>query len=555
MNSYRFTSRALLSAALLLAVFSLTACDLSGQRPTATPTPPPAAAAPYFTCSQFFDADLPPGAAGDHYLTGQAILTGPAEGIAKLFAALGAADEGFHIVQNCTLRYSSPDQSEKLDWQASNSGKRGATPVTSFPPDTRALSLSLLAWPQDKDTEQVISKINGLGQKFGVYADPNYLTGPLADPASPCRVVDDPFEVGGSPFEVGGSPFEVGGSSSGGMGAEAAPEIFWKQWAFRQIGLAADGSGRGNASGKGVVIGVFDTSPYQPGAAASIHDSQLDLDLTLAFPEMLNETTLDNTVAVSMPVNVADHGLFAAGLVRAVAPASDIHLVRVLNDYGCGDLWTLNQAVNQFVGEQLAQSQSDRRPMIISLSLGVHQPKKVTDAGWPAEIVSLDETLRHANDHGALVVAASGNDSYDSTEPLPMHWPADFTYVLGVSGSNTDGNRACYANAGDVTAPGADGISLTESLCMPRAHECTPADADCGLGVISLATQSKTGYRFWVGTSFAAPLVSGQAALLLGNGLDNTQAATCIQRSAAPLSSGGPSIVNIPASLDCNAGE
>lgn len=553
MRINRFLSRWVLLATLLATVFSLTACDLSGQRPTTTPTPAVGGNIPYFACSEVSSADalLKGSAAGEHYLVGQAILTGPAGGVVKLFEALGGSDAGFRIVQNCTLRYTAPNPDKQALPQIKSSSTRAKMQQAEFPADTRAVSFSLLTWPEGKTTEDVINRINKLGQEFGVYADPNYLTGPLADPASPCRVMDDPFEVGGSPFEVGGSPFEVGGSSTGGLGADANPGIFWQQWAFRQIGLNADGSGRGDAAGKGVVIGVFDTSPYRPGDTASIHDGQLDMDLTLSFPEMLNEPTLDNTVAVSMPVNVADHGLFAAGLVRAVAPAGDINLVRVLNDYGCGDLWTLNQAVNRFVNEQLTAAGGDNRPMVISLSLGVHQPRAVVDAGWPAEIVSLDETLRSATSHGALVVAASGNDSYDSASALAMQLPADFDYVLGVSGSSDAGERACYANAGDVTAPGADGVTPAESLCLPRAHECAADDSDCGLGVVGLATQSATGYRFWVGTSFAAPLVSGQAALLLGNGLNNIQTAACIRNSAAPLARNGPAIVNLPSSLDC----
>jgi subtilisin family serine protease len=64
--------------------------------------------------------------------------------------------------------------------------------------------------------------------------------------------------------------------------------------------------------------------------------------------------------------------------------------------------------------------------------------------------------------------------------------------------------------------------------------------------VVSLATQPAPGYRFWVGTSFAAPLVSGQAALLLSNGLPGPDVKPCILASAAD--SAGVRIIDIAAS-------
>jgi hypothetical protein len=75
--------------------------------------------------------------------------------------------------------------------------------------------------------------------------------------------------------EVGGSPFAVGGSSTGGLGADADPAIFWKQWAFDQINLGPDGDGRGDWTGKGVTVAVFDTSPYSPGDTAMTRDANV----------------------------------------------------------------------------------------------------------------------------------------------------------------------------------------------------------------------------------------------------------------------------------------
>jgi subtilisin family serine protease len=482
---------------------------------------------------------------GAHYILNQVIITGPASGIEEVVQRLNATDAGLRQVQTCELGHLLPEQPAIEDW-SDFSGSRGPAAHIDFPPAVRAeLTTSLYSLPLGRSIEKLIVEINRAGRDNWVFADPNYLTGPLdANPVSPCAVEQDPFEVGGSPFEVGGS-------STGGQGAEANPAVFWKQWAFRQIGLQADGSGRGRLTGDGVRVAVFDTSPF----AAGLDPAQLPepIDLTLAFPEMANELTPAPTPSASgtmtNPITVADHGLFSAGLVYAVAPQSQIHLVRVLNDYGCGDLWTLNNAINQWAARHTERERLDK--VVLNLSLGVHQPRDFAKENLPVGIVSLDEALLNAHGRGAVIVAASGNDSYASEEsdkPRPMQLPADWEYVIGVAASNPTSDFACYSNQGDVLAPGADGGPWEEEACRPIAHTCLSDEADCSFGVVSLATQPHIGYRFWVGTSFAAPLVSGQAALLLSDGLAPTQVPTCIQGTMND--DGSQRVVNVAASVN-----
>jgi hypothetical protein len=497
-----------------------------------------------FICEPI-DRKAADGVAGAHYILNQVIITGPTGGAQEVIKQLGGRDAGFAPIQTCRLRHFLPELTKVKPWSAS-SGSRGRSESVEFSPEARAdLTMSLYSTPQERSTEEAIEQINQLGREFQVFADPNYLTGPLdANPVSPCAVKQDPFEVGGSPFEVGGS-------SAGGLGADADPTIFWKQWAFDQIGLGPDGSGRGGWTGEGVTVAVFDTSPYSPGDRAMIRDANVDLNLALVFPPLANalEPVAVPTAAGSttLPVKVADHGLFAAGLVHAVAPQSQIHLVRVLNDYGCGDLWTLNRAVNDFVAQWTDPKTQRLDNVVLNFSLGVHQPRDLDKLGWPAEIVSLDETLLNAYGRGAVLVAASGNDSYASPAPRPMQLPADWNYVIGVAASSQNPGHACYSNLGDVAASGADGRLSASAACEPRAHQCDPVDAGCPLGLVSLATQSKTGYRFWVGTSFAAPLVSGQAALLLSSALASPDVQRCIMATA--IDHGALSVANVASSV------
>lgn len=545
-------------AALLAALALLASCR---PAPAPTPRPTPTATLPAepatFECTEVKLDGAGGGVAAAHYILNQMIITGPAGAVEDVIDTLGGKDAGFAPIQTCVMRHTLPEQ-PKVDPWSDASGSRGRAEAIEFPPDVRGkLTTSLYSIPADRSTEEVIQEINEKGRELFVFADPNYLTGPLdANPVSPCAIKPPsevggaPFEVGGSPFEVGGSPFEVGGSSTGGLGADAEPGAFWQQWAFEQIGLYGDGSGRGEWNGKGVTVAVFDTSPFRSDqSVASISDQNGSLDLALSFTAPVNalppNPAPDASGAATSPVNVADHGLFAAGLVHAVAPASQIHLIRVLNEYGCGDLWTLNKAINTFVAQQARRGGLDNA--VLNLSLGVHQPRDHAKAGWPPQIVSLHEALLNAAGRGAVIVAASGNDSYASLDARPMQLPADWPYVVGVAASNQTPARACYSNKGDVAAPGADGRLSDKDACQPRANECAADDATCPLGLISLATQSRTGYRFWVGTSFAAPLVSGQAALLLSSGLPSAAVPRCIRSTA--VDHAGFSVVNVEASV------
>jgi subtilisin family serine protease len=209
--------------------------------------------------------------------------------------------------------------------------------------------------------------------------------------------------------------------------------------------------------------------------------------------------------------NISSHGLFVAGLAYAVAPDSDLSLIRVLEEDGCGTLYHIVEGIDAFMDESRAKKQ-DLHSTVINLSFGLHRPSPELNFALPSNIGTLERVLQGAISEGVTIVAAAGNDSYEGP-PNPvreMELPAGYEYVIGVAASSIDRGRGCFSNKGDIAAPGGNGVQSGTDPCAIPA--CSDDPEPC---LISLVYGPPAGYAYWVGTSFAAPLVSGQRALLL----------------------------------------
>ena len=159
-----------------------------------------------------------------------------------------------------------------------------------------------------------------------------------------------------------------------------------------------------------------------------------------------------------------------------------------------------------------------------------------------------------ATDHGAIIVAAAGNESPQHAAQIPALWPR----VIGVGASNLPlpgelPSHSCYSNRGDVYAPGGDG----DQACTPQLSQCAIQPiSECGYGLISLVTsQTSAGgaasgratpyeYAHWVGTSFSTPLVSGLVAYYLEDGTNPHNMASFLD--TARQVGGQPGVVTIP---------
>jgi hypothetical protein len=234
-----------------------------------------------------------------------------------------------------------------------------------------------------------------------------------------------------------------------------------------------------------------------------------------------------------------DHGLFVAGIIRDIAPRARIRLVRILNDYGCCDLYNLFAALTDL--EQELVSGAIRR-LVINLSLGIMPDIRrlpyiwFENRMWPSSqlggitrlLAQLEEGLRllfeslHA--HGALVVAAAGNDSTNAQkqgkQPRPPRAPARYSTTMSVTALNSQHEAAQYANAACI-APldagiatfGGDNYGFMDSNGLPDAVR----------GVYIAPTfpggeNNESGWADWSGTSFATPVISALGAHLLSQG-------------------------------------
>ncbi|GGX29551.1 S8 family serine peptidase [Streptomyces chryseus] len=120
------------------------------------------------------------------------------------------------------------------------------------------------------------------------------------------------------------------------------------------------------------------------------------------------------------------------------------------------------------------------------------------------------EAIDYAQQHGALVVAAMGNEGEE--EDNETMYPAGYPRVIAVGATDQHNNRATFSSYGSHMI-----------VCAP--------------GVQIRSTWLGGGYETLSGTSFAAPHVSGVAALLFSaaQGLTCDQASEIIRKSSIRL--------------------
>lgn len=247
-----------------------------------------------------------------------------------------------------------------------------------------------------------------------------------------------------------------------------------------------------------------------------------------------------------------DHGIFVSGVLRDIVPRARIRLIRILNDFGGGDLYNLFAALTDL--EQELVSGTIRR-LVINLSLVVMPDMKRMPYLWfddkrqwsSTQLAGVVRVLTHIEEgvrllfeslsaHGALIVAAAGNDSTQSNKQgqhlRPPRAPARYEGVLSVTSVNSRFHPSRFANIAKqppfdtgVATFGGDAYGSTDGHGLPDAVR----------GIYLSPTfpggeQNTSGWADWTGTSFATPIISGLGAHLMAQ---NWSAANTLNRIVA----------------------
>jgi len=255
------------------------------------------------------------------------------------------------------------------------------------------------------------------------------------------------------------------------------------QWALKKI--RANSAWDEGATGKGIVIAVMDTG--------------VDLD----HPDLLDPDRSKNNLVQgydaftrsSLPGAAQDdngHGTSVAGVIAAlnnskgivgIAYEAKIMPVKVMDKNGGGE--------DSIIADGIIWA-ADHGARIINLSIGSDPKTKI----W-------DDALQYAAGKGCLLIAAAGNKDGHSIQAKttqvtgrtnPVAYPGANPNVLAVSALDMDDKAAAFSQTGPEVALAAPGKGIFTDYWSEKEVGCTYSS----------------------GTSFAAPLAAGAAALLWG---------------------------------------
>jgi hypothetical protein len=232
-----------------------------------------------------------------------------------------------------------------------------------------------------------------------------------------------------------------------------------------------------------------------------------------------------------------DHGVFVAGIIRALAPKAKLHLIEVLNPYGLGSIETIALGLRQLMNRS-----PDEPRLLVNCSLVINIPPanllealKAQDPIWrefdERTLQESSEILRvicqELRSQDVFLFAAAGNDGDPNADkdddpntilhPKP-HYPAAFPSVTGVAALQADDTPAPYSDVCDD--PPVEGMAVFGGDVDPTSNE----NADPSHGMLGVFTSlqypdgrlNENGWARWAGTSFATPTLTGAVAALLG---------------------------------------
>ncbi|RPJ26220.1 MAG: hypothetical protein EHM33_12370 [Chloroflexi bacterium] len=272
------------------------------------------------------------------------------------------------------------------------------------------------------------------------------------------------------------------------------------QWAWSKINLT---DAQKISRGQGVIVAVLDTglAPDHPLLNSSI---TAGYDFVRMSTDIYDRGNGIDDTGNGQVDEFVGHGTHVSGIVVTEAPGVQIMPIRVLNSDGVGTYWEVAAGIRYAV---------DHGARIINMSLSA-----------PRLTPSLADALDYAASHGVIVVAAAG------TGPGP-NYPAGYSNplaVVGVGASDLNDSIPWFSGGlvldTDVYAPGQD------------IYSAYPYN----------------GYGLGSGTSMAAPIVSGEAALLISRypAWTSTQVMQRILSKTDPVTGKAQGRVNLSSALN-----
>jgi serine protease len=278
----------------------------------------------------------------------------------------------------------------------------------------------------------------------------------------------------------------------------------------------------------------FDPDPSDPGDWID----STDLMNTAVFPSKncsVENSSWHGTRVMGVLGALTNNDVGIAGMtwnpyllpVRALGKCGGLD-----SDIIAGIMWSVGMTVYDDSGNPVAANPYPAD--IINLSLGG------TGGSCPTDYSTLVSQLTGM---GVLVVASAGNESG------PVDIPGNCPGVLAVAGLRNVGTKVGYSSLGPqvgIGAPAGNCVNTTAGSPCLRSIDTTVNEGLTSPGANGYTDQSNTN----LGTSFAAPIVSGIAAMMhaVNANLTPPQLIARIEGSATPY----PQPVTTPATPQCS---
>ena len=285
------------------------------------------------------------------------------------------------------------------------------------------------------------------------------------------------------------------------------------QWNFKKLGMerAWDVNRGGKSS---LTVAVVDSGV----AYADVGNFRQAPDLAGANFVSPHDFIWDDET----PTDLDGHGTHVTGTIGertgndlgVAGMAFNVSLMPVKAISGVWDeaMGAPNVGTESIVAEAIRYA-ADHGAKVINLSLGFDGP-----------VTSVRDAITYAIDKGAFVAVAAGNSGDKGSPPVyPAAYASDIDGLVAVAALDLNFNRAYYSNSNsyvELAAPGGDLRVDLDGDGNPDGILQETLDLD----LVEQGIFNRFDYFFLSGTSQATPHVSGLAALLMSEGVEDPKA-------------------------------